>query len=50
MVPDINNLGYPVGEIGSSGDVIITKVEGTGGIVSQDTVTAQLLYEIQGTL
>ncbi|KAH7139331.1 hypothetical protein B0J11DRAFT_477592 [Dendryphion nanum] len=44
------NLGFPIGEIESSGEFVITKEENAGGIVSIQTVTAQLLYEIQGPL
>ncbi|KAH7089681.1 hypothetical protein FB567DRAFT_521303 [Paraphoma chrysanthemicola] len=47
-VPRKEDLGFPIVEIASDGDVVITKLEGTGGIVSKQTVTAQLLYEIQG--
>jgi hypothetical protein len=42
------NIGYPIAEIGSKGEVIITKQKGTGGAVSEETCKAQLLYEIQG--
>jgi hypothetical protein len=41
-------LGYPIAEIEANGDVIITKRASEGGAVTVDTVTAQLLYEIQG--
>jgi hypothetical protein len=44
----INNLGYPIAEIGCDGEVIITKTPGTDGIVTTDTCKEQLLYEIQG--
>ncbi|EXJ69252.1 uncharacterized protein A1O5_07288 [Cladophialophora psammophila CBS 110553] len=43
-----NDLGFPIAEISSAGEVIITKQKATGGIISVDTCTAQLLYEIQG--
>jgi len=32
----INNIGYPIAEIAHDGDVIITKVENTGGLVSKE--------------
>lgn len=43
-------LGFPVAEIAVDGSSIITKQDETGGTVTVDTVTAQLLYEIQGPL
>ncbi|TQL70779.1 uncharacterized protein DUF1446 [Nocardioides albertanoniae] len=41
-------LGFPVAEIEADGSSVITKQDETGGAVTVDTVTAQLLYEIQG--
>ena len=42
-------LGFPLAEIAADGCSVITKHDGTGGAVTVDTVTAQLLYEIQST-
>jgi hypothetical protein len=42
-------LGFPLAEIASDGSSVITKHDGTGGLVSVDTVTAQLMYEVQST-
>lgn len=45
-----HDIGYPIAEISRSGQVIITKNAGSGGQVSTQTCTAQLLYEISGPL
>ena len=42
-------LGFPLAEIAADGSSVITKHDDTGGAVTVDTVTAQLVYEIQST-
>jgi hypothetical protein len=39
-------LGFPIGEVNEDGDVIITKVAGSGGAVTEATCKEQLLYEV----
>ncbi len=46
---DATPLGLPIAEVAADGSSVITKHDGTGGQVTIDTVTAQLMYEIQST-
>lgn len=45
-VPDLWDVGYPVIEAREDGTFTVTKHEGTGGMVTVDTVAEQLLYEM----
>ena len=47
-IGDLAHAGFPLAEVYPDGSSVITKHPGTGGLVSVDTVTAQLLYEITG--
>ncbi|MEQ9397148.1 acyclic terpene utilization AtuA family protein [Haliea sp.] len=45
-VTDFARIGYPVIEASSDGSFVVTKHEGTGGLVCVESVTSQLLYEL----
>ncbi len=46
MVPDLARVGFPIAEAYPDGEVIITKHDNTGGSVTTQTVSEQLVYEI----
>ena len=46
-VVDLARLGFPIGEVDEDGNVVITKVPGSGGRVTEATCKEQLLYEIE---
>ena len=45
-VEDLENLGFPIVEFDESGHFTVSKVKGSGGLVSPDTCKEQMLYEI----
>lgn len=42
------DIGFPIVEMEDSGTFFVTKQKDRGGMVTTETCTAQLLYEIQG--
>jgi hypothetical protein len=45
-VAGLARLGFPIGEVGEDGALVITKVAGSGGAVTARTCKEQLLYEV----
>jgi len=45
-VPNLAYVGFPLAEVTADGGAVITKLEQSGGLVSQRTVKEQLLYEV----
>jgi hypothetical protein len=45
-ISDLARLGFPIGEVGHDGSLVITKVAGSGGAVTAQTCKEQLLYEV----
>ncbi len=45
-VPELHDIGMPIAEMEASGEFVLTKHPDTGGLLSTETVIAQLLYEI----
>jgi Acyclic terpene utilisation family protein AtuA len=44
--PDLARLGFPLAEVREDGELILSKVEGSGGRITEATCKEQLLYEI----
>ena len=45
-VENMENLGHPFADVFHDGSAVISKVEGTGGIINLQTAKEQLLYEV----
>lgn len=45
-IPDLDRIGYPICEMSEDGSALLTKPAQTGGRVSLETVSEQLLYEV----
>jgi len=45
-IAGLARLGFPIGEVGEDGSLIVTKVVGSGGAVTARTCKEQLLYEV----
>ena len=45
-VPDWHNIGYPIAECRSDGSFVVSKPDGTGGLIVPGVIAEQALYEI----
>jgi hypothetical protein len=45
-VPNLAYVGFPIAEVAADGSAVITKLANAGGLVSEQTVKEQLLYEV----
>ena len=45
-VPEPWNLAFPIAEVSADGSAVLSKVAGTGGAITLQTVREQMLYEV----
>lgn len=46
-VDNLWNLGFPFADVDEEGNLVLNKLKGSGGLLNEDTVKEQLIYEIQ---
>lgn len=45
-VPDLDRLGFPLAEVSEDGSALLTRVEGSGGLITVQTCREQIMYEV----